>query len=433
MAQESFLEILQCPYCGGRFELERREPAAGPHVEFGILRCSCYRYGIVLGIVVIRQYSPAYHNKDPIVAELDRRAYGRAVQLLLVRDLPPAATRRTALSRAAEWIGGGGQRGGGAAPSENGLHPSENLHAALMRLRPNSYGEYLYYRHANPSLLAALPVLAGIASNVEMANATGSGTDPTWSIDFGCGIGHAAYYLKGLLPQTRMVAADLDFLNLLFARRYFLPDASLLCFDAEAGLPFRDGVFRTAFSLDCVHYIRGKHALAKELRRIGRPDALYAIAHLHNANRSNLNPGLPLAAEGYAKVFEPLDGCLYSEATALESFCGVGSLSLDAAAAAACLSTADAFMYISAGKETHALSSRRLDRYMAQGRNLLALNPLYSAERPGGRPLQLRLRWPSEKLRDECCVGFQPLQEKVKITPADAEALLACRLSDLPA
>jgi SAM-dependent methyltransferase len=229
-----------------------------------------------------------------------------------------------------------------------------------------------------------------------------------------------------------MVAADVDFLNLLFAKSYFMSDASFICCDAEAGLPFRDGVFRTAFSLDCVHYIRGKSGLGRELRRIGRPDALYAIAHLHNANGLNSNPGIPLTAGGYSKVFEPLNGHIYVEAKLLESFCTTGCLSLDVAGTDASVRTSNAFIYLSLGKDMDDFPSRRLDRSIARRTGHLSLNPLYVAARVG-RSLELRLQWPSPTLRDECCVDFQPLKEKVEVAPAFADLVLAHRFGDLPA
>ena len=85
MARESLLEILQCPYCGGDLEVEGHS-ARGPDVEFGTLRCQCYRYGIVLGVVVLRQASPPNDNTDPIVAALDRGDHDGAVDILLAND-----------------------------------------------------------------------------------------------------------------------------------------------------------------------------------------------------------------------------------------------------------------------------------------------------------------------------------------------------------
>ena len=152
--------------------------------------------------------------------------------------------------------------------------------------------------------LAVIPVIATIAKILTRADAI----EPRWAIDIGCGIGQTAYLLKTMVPQTRMVAADLNSES--FVRKALRPvRRKLHLFRCRGWATFQKiRVFRTSFSLDCIHYIRCKKALAKDLRRVGQPDALYAISHLHNANRSNPNPGIPLSADGYSEVLEPRGG-----------------------------------------------------------------------------------------------------------------------------
>ena len=423
MAQESFLRILQCPYCGGELELDGRHPAGGPDVEFGTLRCRCYRYGIVLGIVVLRQASPPNDNADPIVAALDEGDHDGAVDMLLDNGTALHGRGRATIARIAERLK---RRRRQSARST--FPASETLQAALRRWRPDYYGEYLEYRYANPSLLTAIPVIAA------MTKALGQGEgrpSPPWAIDLGCGVGHTTYLLKSLVPSMRVVAADLDFLNLALAKHYAVPDGSFVCFDAEAGLPFRDGVFDAAFSLDCVHYIRGKHRLAAELNRTGRPNALYALCHLHNAERSNPNQGIPLSADGYSKVFGRLAGRVHAEPALLESFSKTGSLALGLAAGAS-TDTADAFTYLSLGEANPGSVSMRLDRYMAQNLSCFSLNGLYDSVAADGA-LELRLRWPSAKLRGECCASIEPLSENVTMARAYMDAVLGQRLHELPA
>ena len=425
MAQLSFIRILQCPYCGSGLVLETRHPAEGPDVDFGTLRCQCYRYAIVLGIVVLRQASPQNDNTDPIVAAIDEGDHDGAVNLMLAHEPPPHGGVRATISRS---IGRLRQRG-----RHNGTrHPfpfSESLRTALRRWRPGYYGEYLEYRYANPSLLAALPVIAAMAKGLSRS---ASGPDARWAIDIGCGIGQTTYLLKSLVPDIRVVAADLDFLNLALAKHYVEPEGNFICFDAEAGLPFRDGVFDAAFSLDCVHYIRGKQKLAAELQRTGRANALFALCHLHNAERTNPNQGIPLSAEGYSKVFKRLGGTLYAESALLESFSARGSLGLSLAAVNPSTAVADAFIYFGFGDDNTELTSTHLDNYMASSSPCFSLNRLYQVV-PADGAIELRLNWPSEKLKSECCASFDPLQETVSLAPAFADAVLGQRFHDLPA
>ncbi|HMQ94644.1 MAG TPA: class I SAM-dependent methyltransferase [Amaricoccus sp.] len=425
MAQLNFVRILQCPYCGGGLELETRHPAEGPDVEFGTLRCQCYRYGIVLGIVVLRQASPPNDNTDPIVAAIDKGDHDGAVDLMLAHEPRPHGGVRATIRRSVERLRQRGRPNGTRHPFPS----SEGLHTVLRRWRPNYYGEYLEYRYANPSLLAALPVIAAMAKGL---TPSGDGPDALWALDIGCGIGQTTYLLRSLVPGMRVVAADLDFLNLALAKHYVEPEGNFICFDAEAGLPFRDGVFDATFSLDCVHYIRGKQKLAAELQRTGRANALYALCHLHNVARANPNQGIPLSAEGYSRVFGRLGGTLYAEPALLESFTENGSLGLSLAAAKPRTDVADAFVYLGLGDNNAELTSTHLDNYMASGPSHFSLNRLYQGI-SGDGVIELRLNWPSEKLRSECCASFEPLRERVSLAAAFADAVLGQRFHELPA
>lgn len=424
MVRQSFLRMLRCPYCGGDLELEDRPPHNGTAVEYGTLRCQCYRYGIVLGIVVLRQASAPSDNTDPVVAALDAGKCDRALDVLLAHETASLRRHRPRIPRLADWLNGRTE----SRPGPTTFPASESLRSVLRRWRPDSYGEYLEYRYANPSLLGSIPVIAAMAANLSH----GEGDEcPPWVIDIGCGIGHTAYLLKSLAPRAQVVAADLDFLNLLLAKQYVLPDENFVCFDAEAGLPFKDDAFDAAFSLDCVHYIRGKHHLASELHRVGRPKARYALCHIHNATRHNPNQGIPLSPEGYARVFSPLGGRLYSESALLRGFSESGRLPLDLAADAATSDAPDAFAYLSLREHEAETATLRLDRNMAASLTSFSLNGLYGGSRSDGA-FELRLRWPSEKLRTECCAGFEPLQDRVPLARSVADAVIGQRFQELP-
>src|SRR5262245_17895578 len=51
----NLLEILQCPYCGGSFELDGGPSLrmSGDEVNTGVLRCQCAGYPVVGGIPVL--------------------------------------------------------------------------------------------------------------------------------------------------------------------------------------------------------------------------------------------------------------------------------------------------------------------------------------------------------------------------------------------
>jgi SAM-dependent methyltransferase/uncharacterized protein YbaR (Trm112 family) len=422
MAQVSFLADLRCPYCGGALELDTRHPARAPDVEFGTLRCRCYRYPVVLGIPVLRQASLPNDNSDPIVAALDKGDREGAAGILLAGDSGRRGGRRATVARIVERL-----RGRSREQAPRSFSGSENLRAVLRQWRPDYYGEYLEYRYGNPSLLAALPVIAALTK--ALACRDGTAGRPC-VLDLGCGIGQTSYLLRSLAPGLRIVSGDVDFLNLVLAKHYVVPEGNFVCFDAEAGLPFAGGTFDAAFSLDCVHYIRGKARLAAELRRTARPNAHFALCHLHNVEHPNPNQGIPLSADGYSEVFGSLGGRLHDEPALLESFGATGSLALDRAADRAG-TAANAFTYLSLGEDKAEWASTHLDRHMATRLMCFSLNGLYEGVGVDGG-LELRMRWPSEKLRSECSAGFQPLEERVLLERSLADAVLGQRLHELP-
>jgi SAM-dependent methyltransferase len=429
VAHENLLGLLRCSHCGSPLGVERREPASGPEIEFGVLACLCYRYPIVLGIPVLRQSSPPNHNVDPIVRSLDEGNRAAAVRELL-RDAA-GEVPYTFSSRVARKIRKIMRRPDPASlpAPEEGIRKDETLRDALARLRPAAYGDYLYFRHGNPSLLAALPVVAAIASLVEGDAARSGDAERPWTLDLGCGTGHTPFALSAWSSRARVVAADIDYVNLLIAKHFFVPGAQFVCFDAEKGLPFADGTFRAMFSLDCVHYIRGKLLLGRELRRIGRPDAVFAISHLHNAAAVNPNPGIPLPAHGYEAVFAPLGGAVHAEADLLRGFLDSGRLQVDKAAEGAALQSAAAFTYLAFGAEAPAVAARALDEFMKARPQSLSLNNLY--QRSAAE--ELRMQWPSEALKSECYAEYQPLGETVRVRRDVLDSILDRRLEQLPA
>lgn len=426
MAQQCFLDVLSCEHCGSGFDLEWRAPLAGPEIETGVLRCLCYRYPIVLGIPVLRQLSPPHNNIDPVVARLEGRDVDGAVRLLCTMDAGERASTAPSPTLLDRLFG---RQPPSNVPAEvDGVRPGESLREALGRLRAPSYADYLYFRHGNPSLLAALPVLAALVSAVGEA----PDAERKWVLDLGCGSGHTAFtQCTWASPGTEVVAADVDFVNLMLAKRFFAPQAHFVCFDAERGLPFRDGIFHAAFSLDCVHYIRAKYRLGLELRRVSRSDAVFAISHLHNAGASNPNPGIPLHADGYAKVFEPLGGRVHAEAVLLDGFVRTGSLNLRGSVDDEDLRKAAAFIYLSLGRLGTEGAIGGLDELMLRRSDALTLNPLYQAS-AAAPASSLSMRWPSESLREECYAEFQPLKEEVSVTAEVLEALRTRNFSGLP-
>jgi SAM-dependent methyltransferase len=272
--------------------------------------------------------------------------------------------------------------------------------AALQAVRPGGYADYLFHRFANPSLLGLTPPL------VVLGNAFGEGSTVR-VLDLLCGVGHASAILNALHPQTEIVTADSDFVNLSLAQQFVVPRGAAICVDAELPLPFADSSFDGLLCLDGLHYIRSKVALLREMDRVVNANGVWLFAHMHNATGDNVNPGAPLTADGYAARFTFGRQRLMPEREVLHQFQAGGCLDLTEQEDIRSLASSHALTLVGARLGTLWEKHAGLDDAMCRRPDLLGFNPLYRAERVSDG-LMLRSVWPSESLRREC-IGKMPV------------------------
>jgi SAM-dependent methyltransferase len=395
---------MHCPYCLG--ELER-----GPRVEagFGARKCGCGEHPVLDGIVCFADerglaFSASrwagamerVHAGDedgalaaPLSLSVRTRA-GRVCSLLQKAGLrTPAALERRARTDALRGV----------------RDESQTFAQAVSRLRNQSYGAYLVHRFINPSIVVASAMIA-VLRKLDVRRPR--------VLDLGGGAGHASYLISLVRPDARVVLADQDFTNLYLARRYLAPGAECVCLDAEARLPFADGGFDVIFSMDALHYVRGKAGLAEELRRVAKPGAVWMLAHLHNGLSPNPAAGLPLSPGGYARLFH---GRWFGEGELLEGLMRLGVIDLRAEHTESRLAAANA-LYAVAGPEW--LWERHEVRSAYSGARH-GLNPTYV---PEGEAAVAR-RYPSAALAAECAAMDAYLPERVQLGAPVLERLAA--------
>src|SRR6185503_686501 len=136
------LEILRCPYCGGRFEVDTSQfhHRTAEAIQDGILACQCCNLPVVDGI-------PVLHLLPDSTAALDHMRAARpdrARRAMFGLDDPERAEAFDAV----------------AASS------SSTYRDTVEALGPNFEGGYFLYRFSDPTYLVAQAVVRAVASTV---------------------------------------------------------------------------------------------------------------------------------------------------------------------------------------------------------------------------------------------------------------------------
>lgn len=393
MITRDLLEQLHCPYCGSRLDLEMQIQAGEGGVRNGIVRCGCYRYPVIEGILILRQRSAPSNIRDEGVARLEAGDVLGALQHAFFYDspIPPnRAGRERAIDFLKRRVGRLFHRNDNSG--QHLLQPAATFRDALYLYRPTVYANYLLHRYSNNSFLAAIPLLLLLKE---------LGGESRRVLDLNCGAGHASFLIQTLFPHLSVIASDHDFVNLYLAKSYLIPQSPCLCLDAEFPLPFNRSYFDAILCLDGLHYVRSKRALLKELDRIAKEMGIWLFPHLHNALVHNVAAGVPLKPFDYRGCFDFIPSRLLIESEVFRNFMLDQRLDLTASPGAEPVEQAPVFSMVASRRTDLWRNHDDLAEWFLQKRPNLAINPIY--ERNGhGEGIHLRMAWPSSRLEAEC-------------------------------
>jgi uncharacterized protein YbaR (Trm112 family) len=391
------LEILRCPYCGGRLALvdslfHRR---TDDEIQDGILGCHCCIFPIVDGIPVLHLQPAATTARDQMQA--GQAALARRTMIGLETEAQAAAFDAVAASDTATY--------------------RETVEA----LGPNFEGGYFLYRFSDPTYIVAQAVVRSIARTVLHGSRR--------AIDICGGSGHLTRSLMDL-SSPPPVLADLYFAKAWLARRFTAPGCEPVCCDGNAPFPFARGAFSFAMCTDAFMYIWTKRQFVGEMERLiadanrGDEPGAILIGHTHNERTWSPSHGQPLSAEGYRDLFETLQPRVFGEANLFADVVKGGPLDLSRHESPDTLDR-DPALTIVASRHPDVFARHPLDPLAAgAATGEFRLNPLYAADQEGDR-VRLRLQFPSEDYAQEYGACRQYLPDNATVDRAALAALPA--------
>jgi uncharacterized protein YbaR (Trm112 family) len=404
----STLEILRCPFCGGRLDLVTSlfNRTDGDEIHDGILGCACCTFPVIAGIPVLHLLPPTETARSQVEA-------GR----------PDLALLTMARLEEAEQ----------AARFEEVAGSDTATYAEIVEaLGPNFEGGYFLYRFSDPTFIVARAVVRAVAGTVLHGKRR--------AIDVCGGSGHLTRSLLDL-SSPAPVLADLFFPKIWLARRFTAPGCEAVCCDGNAPLPFARGAFGFAMCSDAFMYIWLKRQFIGEMTRLvegpsgdpeadGEPGAVL-ISHTHNERVWSPSHGNPLTPEGYHDLFETVAPRMFGEAGLLADVVSGGPLNLARHDSVETLD-ADPALTIVASRHPrvfrpHALEPPRPGEPCAPGGEY-RISPLYVAE-PEGSLVRLRLRFPTMDYEEEYGACRQYLPEEAVVERAALAAMADGELS----
>jgi uncharacterized protein YbaR (Trm112 family) len=392
------LEVLRCPYCGGRLALvdslfHRR---TADELHDGILGCHCCIFPLVDGIPVLHVLPASTVARDHLQA--GRADLARRVMFGLEDDAQAEAFDAVASSDTATY--------------------RETVEA----LGPTFEGGYFLYRFSDPTYIVAQAVARAVGAAVLGGRRR--------AIDICGGSGHVTRTLLDL-SEVPPVLADLYFAKVWLARRFTAPGCEPVCCDGNAPMPFARGAFGFAMCTDAFMYIWTKRQFVGEMERLvetggaSKPGAVL-IGHTHNERTWSPSHGQPLSPEGYADLFETIEPRIFGEGNLFADLVSGSPLNLARRDDQETLDKSPALTIIASRHPGVFLPHPQAKPSDATGE--LRINPLYALE-PDGDRVRLRLVFPNEEYADEYGACRQYLPETLALERSAIDSLATGRVS----
>lgn len=370
------LDILRCPYCGGRLELVSTlyHRSVEDQINDGVLACHCCVFPVVDGIPVMHLHAAATQAREQIETGQPQLALRTMIGLT---DDQQAMQFDTAAAS-----------------------PHATYRDVVDAMGPGFEGGYFLYRFSDPTFIVANAVVRAVAATVLDRRRR--------AIDICGGSGHLTRSLLDL-SSPPPVLADLFYPKVWLARRFTAPGCEPVCCDGNASLPFSRGAFGYAMCSDAFQYIWTKRQFVGEMCRLidtGQPGAV-VINHTHNQLTWSPSHGQPLSPAGYRDLFETVAPRLYGEAALFEDVIKGGPLDLSRHHDEEALNR-DPALTIVASTDDRVYRQHEISQPQGLASEL-RINPLYRVDERD-QELHLTLTFPDSAYEDEygACRRYLP-------------------------
>jgi len=414
--RSDWLATLHCPYSGSKFITSKIVKGADDEIDYGIITSEAGDFPIVDGILRLR----VDEYRSPLVSLIKRDQYKQA--LLMALEYPSYSRTGAAINFMDRLANTTGfeivARGGRALKTQlYSAMVTDTFFGTVKRLKSKSWGNWQIYRFSMPAFVPVYPLLHLIRGNGTV-------------LDFGCGVGHAAFLISRKMPASSITCVDYQFSLLYLAKRFFVPDANFLSLDGNYLLPFPSSSFSCVVSSDVLHLIDSKVSLSREFQRIVSDDGAVIMPHLHN-KLSPIQFAKSLTPEAYGNLFEGNEKRVIPEDRLVDEYIRNDSLDLEKRWTSEELHGAIKGLTIIVSKDLTLF--RRYtglwERFIECMRNP-GINPLYRISgAPGRWVLQKEDPDPRGKLslKNEACLP----ETLILNTPSlDKDALLSLRTMD---
>jgi SAM-dependent methyltransferase len=402
------LNGLSCPICGRSLALRESFVKKGDEVFYGTVGCGCNEYPILDGILVLRSDGLSRWA----VKALAEHNFAGALLLLIKWDAPVFSSllpknANTIIINVLQFLAK-------LSKKHFALEADCLTFCQLVeKLGLGRYGNYLTHRfscHTFWNVYALLPLLDEVGGPI---------------LDFGCGAGHASFVFSHFLQPSNIFCVDANFFNLFLAKEYCV-NSQFVCVDEGSSLPFANSFFSLVFCLDAFHYVKSKLATSMELQRILKNRGAIVMAHLHNALRHNINPGTPLPASSYSKLFDSLKTVTFPEDQLLLSFLCEDLVALRDTCSQRDIDSFNTVTLIACHSQELFKEYHEVKRYLFSMKEFLIINPLYKLIQSGDDYFLKRVN-PDRIFMKEFYLTEKILPQVMNIKKTTIEAIMTKR------